>query len=719
MIDDVASIVLDPKEISLKVSERQRCRFLRNISPPYDNKGKWRRKNDSLKKIKKRVRKTAAARSAFSSWLCFFLLSLLLLLVVAHYSDDRQKKYSQNAVLNQWFKDGFSVDKNLVICPSSYNQSGDEITFGHVSDFPSWKHWMKAVFPLLNNGIKLQTSDHQNKNCNSVILSFVKIFKFQQPKKNDCKSLPLPMQKILADERYCQESRFGNSTSASGPLVEFINLAQPSEMQNFKHEIDNQLDGIELLFVVYNKITKIYSLVRAFSPFSNPFLKSKVTVYSVSLDCENSMTSTWLLLTHLPLLLWVIVQGLSGILFIIRKHSWKKIRRRNQVKNNSVKLLDVLLWIAVVAYLFTASLLRLYVSKSAETFEKSSHLYQDPQSVLEKIIGIDLIFTWVLGFWTVLLALKLLNIAITHHGFRSELSRGISAVRFSMKRSFLPLLNPLFVIILIICLVNLFCSFLLYDNPDDAVQLFPKAVFYFWLNLVGRVKEIGAEKLLNSRIKVLYYVIVFIGTRILFKGLLIASHQWYFHRSKNFTFRGIFSKKGEKFIKKREQKKKKAKSTNSKTMISKQLKLHRSHLPTSQNITLKELVEENLKGFQYSFSVLCSSLIFTMNRMFGCSLHGLWRGLKFQHPYQESTESATSQNASESVNHVTFAEYDYDKSKIDDEFWTSDLVKNQDSFLMHENQNFDCYKNSDETVSQNYNLPAETALSEVNFPVLV
>jgi len=708
-VDDVTSIVLDPKEINLKVSERQRCRFLRNVSSPYDTNGRWRKKNDSLKKIKRKMRKTSAARSAFFSWLNFFLLSLLLFLVVGHFSINHNEKYSQNAILKQWLKDGFSVDQNLHICPKSRNESGSLITFSQISDLSTWQNWMKEVFPQLNkSGIPEQVSDQQNENCNTVMLSFIEIKQFGQTKESDCKSLPLAMQKILADESYFKNNLSGISSFEANPQVNFVNLAQFEETPDFSFESDKILDGIELDFVVYNKITHIYSLVQAYFPFSNPFLITRINIYSVFLDSEQSMSSVWILIVHLPLMIWAIVQGLSGLFFLTEKNSWIRIRKRSQVDNKSVKVVDLALWITIVGYVSFASILRLSISKSAEVFEKSAHLYKDPQSVIDEVLRIEFALIRILCIWTVLLVVKLLNIATTHHGFRSKFTRGISAVYISFKRSFAPLIDPLFVIILIICVLNFFNSFWFYGNPDVAAQLFPKAVFHFWLNLSGKMKEFTADTFFNSKVNVLFYVLVFIGTHIVFKGLLIASHQWYFRR-----FKIIPPKMKEKVIQKQDLKTK-AKPTNCKLTSKTLVKSYQLQRSTSQNVTFTELFQENVKDIRYAIGIVCSSLIYTTNRTLGCSLHGLWRCVKFQQAYQESSDEMTSQNQSETANHVSFADCDYDKSKVDDEFWTSDLVKSSDSVPTHATRFFDCYKENGKNGSNNYTLPTETALSEVN-----
>ena len=707
-LDDVASVVLDPQEISLKISERRRGRFLRNISPPYDRKGKWKCKNNSLKKLKKSVRKRFAARKAFFSWFCFFLLSLLLLVIVGFFSVDHNRRYSQNTILRQWFKDGFKVDESLSICGNSRNRSRSSFTFYHVSDFSGWKQWMKTVFSPLNDENLRKETEIQVQNCNTAIFSSLKMIALKPRKRSGCENLPLAMQKLLKDDEFC-ENKPQNSTFETEFKISFVDLSDNGENQGLKIKADELSAAIDLEFIVFNKLNSTYSLVQAIAPFSHPFRTTEVLIRSVSFDASKGMSSTWLFLIHFPLFLWTLIRGLRGILFLVNNYSWTGAQRRRRAFKNSFNLLDILLWILIVAYLFTASVFWHKTSRSAEIFEKSVHLFEDPHSILKSLIKCEVYLNRFLGLWSILVAIKLMDVAIVHHGFKSKFTRGITAVFFSMKLTFMPLLKPSILIFLVFFVMKMLNSILSYKSVAASKTCF-RRLFRFWFILAGKGRDFDLDVTIDSRVYVLLYVVLLAIARTFFKGFLVASHRWYYHLFKNFPILDCFTKKREKFSRKQNEKEKRRELIYAKRGKRKLLKFCLTHSDRCQFVTFKQLFQEIFIGFRNFFSAVCSSVVFTTNRLFGCSLRGLWRCIRFQNSYQESPDSDPDGN--EITNSVSFLDCDYDKTKVDEEFLASDLFKTLHSFPTHHNRYSDGCENGNKGI-KNYSVPADIALSEV------
>ena len=665
MLDDLSSVELDPKEIDIRVSKRQRCRYLRNISPPYDANGRCKDKNGKTKR--KKMRKSCAARRACSSWLGLFFLLVFFFVTAGLFLVQNGAKYSQSDFLNKMLKNGFGVNKKLFICGRTIDKTKETTAFVNVSDFSTWKLWLhSSVYSQNSISGKFDALDFS---CSNVILNSIRLTKFTRNLEERCKNLPLSMQKLLADTKYCnnrvQREKTGNN-HAGVPEVSYIDLTTVSDKDTgLIFDSDKSLEIVQVDFVMYNKASGVYSLVTTSSSFSNAYLKRKVTIQSVFLEGNSIMPSCWLLPIYLPLLISAIYQCLSGVLLLLEYRLWSKFRGRNGVlekpfKSGCLRLVDFCLWFMVLAYLFVSSLLRHNVSKSAEILEKSGHLLQDPESVIDSVIECENILRWILGVWSVLLAIKFINIAVSHHGVRSRTVRSITAVLMSLKQGISSVLAPFFIISLIISLLVTMTSLARY-SWSVASNVFPKSFFAFWLILSGKSTRSLNEVLpfLNSKITLFYLVMIFIFTRLILKGFLVATYQWYLRKIEGQT---CFSLS--------ELLRKKRKGTNNKTRCQKSFQIGQSHRAFHKHMIFKDMFAEVLSIMKQLFSVCSSSFIFLSSRLCGCSCHSIWQCIKLlPDAYLDTNDTDSTQNSSNPEKDM-FKECAYDKTKLDEDYFT-------------------------------------------------
>ena len=250
MLDELSSVELDPKEIDIRVSERQKCRYLRNISPPYDANGRCKDKNGKTKR--KKMRKSCAARRACSSWLGFFFLLVFFFVTVGLFLVKNGAKYSQTDFLNKMLKNGFGVNEKLFNCGRTIDKTKETTAFVNVSDFSTWKLWLhSSVYPQNSISGKFDALDFS---CSNIILNSIRLTKFTRDLEERCKNLPLSMQKLLADTKYCnnrvQREKTGNN-HAGVPEVSYIDLTTVSDKDTgLIFDSDKSLEIVQVDFVI-------------------------------------------------------------------------------------------------------------------------------------------------------------------------------------------------------------------------------------------------------------------------------------------------------------------------------------------------------------------------------------------------------------------------------------------------------------------------------------
>ena len=125
---------------------------------------------------------------------------------------------------------------------------------------------------------------------------------------------------------------------------------------------------------------------------------------------------------------------------------------------------------------------------------------------------------------------------------------------------------------------------------------------------------------------------IFIFTRLILKGFLVATYQWYTRKIKGqtcFSLSELLRKKRRKgnFLKLEEMLKKR-KGTNNKTRCQKSFEIGQSHRAFYKHVTFKDMFAEVLSIMKQLFRVCCSSFIFLSSRLCGCSCHSIWQCIK-------------------------------------------------------------------------------------------
>ena len=587
--DSLSVPTLDLKEVDLLISERKRCRYLRNISPPYDTKGKWKNKTDNRRRIGRKMKKSSLAAQACSSWLAFCFTVILLLTALSWFSISQSKTATQSAFIRHWFETGFVVNKDLHVCGKSRNVSTTAHGFRKISDFSRWQHWLESVLASIREPNFVENRG-QNGRCNVIVLNSVKLVRFVKEHIYSCSTLPTQMQQLLAGTKHCHTGSTRNKSIETTPIISFFDLVSPP---NFSKAIVPDLEAIQIEFVVYNQVTRVYSLVKAYTPFINQYRKPALSVGSVSIGAFKDLSPEWLFITNFIILVWIIYYGLSGAVVIIEKGVWWK-RNNKETSWRAFKaniVLKMITWLIITGYFISFSIYRRNLRTSLEIFEKSNHLLEDPGSVISTALNNEFCLRMVVGVWIALVLINLLRMVIFYHGFKSKYARAVTAVYYSVTKTGRSCLGPAFLVILTVGLARVSVSYWFY-NPTVAYENLPQSMFSFLFSLTGKNKE------LNTRFAIIGSLCVFVLTRIFLKGYIIASHQWYYRGFKTCTPNRhslLCNLKKKKTADSREKKEKKARWSILKNKHFKLLMADKSRGATCHHVAFKDMFMESLR----------------------------------------------------------------------------------------------------------------------------
>ena len=691
-------------QINIRVTERQRCRYLRNIHPPYDAKGKWRNKNDHRRKISRILKKAGVVKRAGTTWRTFLFLAVIFFVYLAHLNLQNQDRLQQSLQIKKWIKSDFEINRNLWFCGKSLNKTSTTLKFYNISDFRGWQHWFQTNWILKENAF---TGAKSSLNCNTVVLNSIKIISYPASSVlAQCQNLPLSMQKILADTKHCNAT-FRNLTTSSSFVsnldVLYVDLLKSELTETTQILAQNQLEAIEIHFVLYNKVNRVYSLTKLYSSFSNRWRKSQISVESAYLDENDSylhLAINWFLI------FWCICIGLSGFLNITEGFLWRKFLNQRSVvfDQKVVKFLDFFIWATIVSNIFLSSVFRKTITNAADCLEKAGHLVEDPVEVVETAVKTEYLTRQTLAFFSVLLVVKLLAILLNFHARRTSYNRALFALKLSMSHICVSWLLTVIGVVVMVALFFMIFMLLFYDVAliyDVVLAPF----FHLWMTFFGLTKPIRDTrftlfKQLNTSYKAPLFLFLLLVVRIFMKGILLASHRWYYHAVKALEHRSR---------KKQSRPHPKISGARAKPKFLKSLKkkqksygkiVHSSCFSHCSHVTFKQILQEDLK----SLSCLIGYFPNFVNQRFA-----FMKSIAMQDEADEMLANGAPSAETNETNSNSFI--GYDKNKLEHETYPYDISTHFDSFL-RDNSEMNG-KKSDEEPIKTFDFPDEDAFCEV------
>ncbi|XP_076802318.1 uncharacterized protein LOC143446536 isoform X2 [Clavelina lepadiformis] len=711
-INDGKTATLDPSVIKLRICERRRSRYLRNVAPPYNQKGRWKSKKDPLRLRSREMRSESAAMRAISSWLIVIFLSVMLVTFVF-----TQRTLKPTKQINHWFNLGFCVNENSVVyqrMDSDFNSN-----FSKVTSLLSWQEWFEKSFHICELESRLN-QNYSLVNLNQVLLGPVTVTALRRTEVGHCSELPSKMRKLLYAKNYCKrkpanstdsEPKLFYGTHATGYVFEQtvnIHLHQRNKQHYTEICPANSSDAVSVDIVLYDLASRRYFLISALSEFRTLRPQSTVTIRSASLQTFDTRVRDWLAFCHVVVLIWAAWWAFKNLLSLIEfkvlgKGGRMELSRRSLHRGSKMAaLLDLTIWMSVVAYLVSSCVMRYSAFVLSYELENSNHFHQDPGSLIRFFLKCEEATRYTLGIWTTLFVIKVVNLAVNLHGYKSKLTYSVTAVCQSSAATFKAVLFPFTVLVLIMSMFGqiLFGTGLVsHSSLAGAMQKTMQSSA--WLGLVGGHAEQDLKAYRSHTgllLAFLYFSVLFFTTRLILKGFIVASHRW-FHANGRTAKASKQSGKCSKTVRSGKKTKKQSLKSSSKAV-------KRTRVTEESWISFMEiwtLISRKIKNFFgiMTASLFCGSVPICLDRF--C-------------PARQSYDDHRRGSAQSLSRLKSLSFSSYDKSKMPNESGcsTCDLTPTKNCFsLPKKTPQFDVrWVGPMEPAIDEYNLSGDVALSE-------
>nr|CAB3258556.1 polycystic kidney disease 1-related protein-like [Phallusia mammillata] len=532
VVSDADSDTITESEMKMRLSERRRSRYLRNMLPPYDEKGKWRNKNHPLRKTAKQMRRSAAAKRALLAWCGLFFLSLVLVAITISQDAGNQGRYGHKSHVTNLFHGRFCLAQGYLLSSNcSYNAS--QSNFPDIANHTEWKSWFQRSFLHRNENL---TANHET----SVLLGTVKMTLYRRHVASKCDHLTERMKKIL-------------NMSSCKPSAQNVSKFYQHPASNTKYEIKNTMlldflhpsafenvtivgDAVKIDLLVYNTMTKHYTTVEAFTEFPwgiHPY-RNRLQVNSVNLEIANSNARNALTFCHAVLVVWVAWSAVKQFIIIITNMAVSKEQREELSKRSLLpthvfmKVLSFAVWLVIVLYLLSSTILRANLLQTADYFTVTGHAGRNYDEFLQAILTSEIVSRQLLAAWTVLVVVQCINLIVSWHGSGSKFTKALSALCGSFKSdaSSVYILFAVFLFILSAVGYLFFGTTLFYHaTASQALMRTTSWSAGVTKTVTGKSNLEEAKKRSGILLSILYFGFVFIVMRVIMKGFIVSSFQ--------------------------------------------------------------------------------------------------------------------------------------------------------------------------------------------------